>query len=145
MLDGVYLNQKEIMTEDEALLAYEFTFLIAAIICLLFITVVKKEKFSIIGERDKGFAAIFETAGQFFYVFAMKGEAIVAAPIVASYCIFSVILSRIFLKEKLSKMKYVTVALVMAGIVILGISEGISEEYGDEISEEDVVTVSAVE
>lgn len=145
VLDGVYLDQREIMTSDEALIAYELTFLIAAVVCLLFLTVVKKEKFSIIGERDKGFAAIFETAGQFFYVFAMEGEAIVAAPIVASYCIFSVILSRIFLKEKLSRMKYVTVALVMAGIVILGISEGISEEYGDEISEEDVVTVSAVE
>lgn len=145
-LDGVYLDEKQILTEDEGLIAYELTFLVVAIVCLLFITVVKKQKFSIIDEKDKGIAAIFETAGQFFYVFAMGGEAIVAAPIVASYCIFSVILSRIFLKERLSKLKYATVALVMVGIVILGIGEGIGEsESGEDIAEDGIEVVTVAE
>ena len=67
------------------------------------------------------FAAIFETAGQFFYVFAMSGSSIIAAPIVGSYCILSMLLSRAFLKEKLTKKEYLAIFLVIIGIVILGI------------------------
>ena len=53
-----------------------------------------------ITQKDKFLAAILETAGQFTYVFAMSGNAIIAAPIISSVCVVSVILSRIFLKEK---------------------------------------------
>ena len=44
-----------------------------------------------------------------------------SAPIISSYCVASVIWGRIFLKEKLSKKHYACIALVVAGIVILGI------------------------
>ncbi|MEG1568901.1 MAG: EamA family transporter, partial [Oscillospiraceae bacterium] len=62
-----------------------------------------------------------ETAGQFTYIFAISSNTIVAAPAIASYSIFSVILSRVFLKEKLSKKHYVVIAIVLVGIAILGI------------------------
>jgi EamA domain-containing membrane protein RarD len=39
----------------------------------------------------------------------------------------SVILSRIFLKEKLKASQYACVIAVIGGIVILGISEGLGE------------------
>jgi drug/metabolite transporter (DMT)-like permease len=39
----------------------------------------------------------------------MSSNAIIAAPLIASYSIFSVILSRIFLKEKLSKAQYAVI------------------------------------
>ena len=44
-----------------------------------------------------------------------------AAPIISAYCVLSVVWSRIFLKEKLSWKHYLMIALVVAGIVILGI------------------------
>lgn len=125
--DGLYLDEFEIMTEDAALIAYEFTFFICAMLALLYIKVVKKQKFSVIKERDKFFAAIFETAGQFFYVYAIAENAVITAPIVASYCVLSVLLSRIFLKEKLSWKQYAAISIVFAGILLLGISEGLSE------------------
>ena len=53
----------------------------------------------------------------------MSKNAIIAAPLIASYSIVSVILSRIFLKEKLSKKHYILVAMVMIGIAILGIAD----------------------
>jgi len=84
---------------------------------------IKKERFRFIEEREKGFAAMFETAGQFFYVFAMSGNSIIAAPLVASYSIVSVILSRIFIKEKLTKKQYIVIFFVLLGIVLLGIAE----------------------
>ncbi len=66
-------------------------------------------------------AAIFETVGQFTYVYAMSSEAIVAAPMVACYSIVSMILSRIFLKEKLTKAQYACIVVVMLGIAVLGV------------------------
>ena len=49
----------------------------------------------------------------------MSGAAVVAAPMIASYSIVSVILSRVFLKEKLNKKQYAAVMLVMIGIAML--------------------------
>ena len=46
---------------------------------------------------------------------------------VASYCIVSVILSHIFLRERLKKPQYICVMLVIIGIVLLGISDGLAE------------------
>lgn len=72
-------------------------------------------------------AAVFETAGQATYVYAMSGNGVVAAPMIASYSIVSLILSRIFLKEKLTAKQYIAVAVVIAGIAVLGIVEGMTE------------------
>ena len=44
-----------------------------------------------------------------------------SAPIISSYCVASVLWSRIFLKEKLSAKHYGCILLVVFGIVILGI------------------------
>lgn len=121
--DGIYLDEMKLISEDAALLAYEFTFLICALVAFIFLKFIKKETIHIFRERDKGFAAILETGGQFFYVFAMSGNAIIAAPLIASYSIFSVILSRIFLKEKLSQKHYAVICVVILGIVLLGIAD----------------------
>ena len=120
--DAVYLDELSLIGEDEALLAYEFTFLICAVIAFIFLKV-KKEKFSLLREKDRGVAAIFETIGQFFYVFAMSRNAIIVAPLIASYSVFSVLLSRIFLKEKLTQKQYLIVVTVMLGIALLALSE----------------------
>ena len=119
-LDAIYLDYGELISEDSALVAYEFTFLIYGVFTYIYLRR-KGEKLNILGEKSKLAAAIFETAGQFFYVFAMSGSSIIAAPIVGSYCILSMLLSRVFLKEKLTKKEYLAIFLVIIGIVILGI------------------------
>ena len=67
--------------------------------------------------------ALFETAGQFAYIYALADEAHVAlsAPIISAYCVASVLWSRIFLKEKLSWKHYAMIALIVAGIAIMGV------------------------
>lgn len=122
-LDGIYLDELTLISEESALLAYEFTFLICAILCYLYLRLIKKEEVKIFKEKDKGYAAILETTGQFFYVFAMAGNAMIAAPIIAAHGIFSVILSRIFLREIMTKKQYAMIIFVMFGIILLGIAE----------------------
>lgn len=122
-LDGVYLDELKLISEDNALLAYEFTFAICALVAYIYLRVFKKVKINVFKERTRLSAAIFETIGQFFYVFAMTSNAIISAPLIASYSIFSIILSRIFINEKLTKAQYVVIAIVMFGIILLGISD----------------------
>ena len=118
--DGVYLDYKKILPEDQANMSYELTFFLVGILVWLYLAFIKKETVNIFKERAKGLAAIFETLGQFFYVGAMSGKSIIAAPMIASYSIVSVILARIFLKEKLSTKQYITIGFIMLAIAILG-------------------------
>lgn len=120
--DAIYLDEMSLIGEDQALLAYEFTFLAVALVALVWL-LAKGERFDLRREKNRGIAALFETAGQFFYVYAMAQNAIIVAPLIASYSVFSVLLSRIFLKEKLSRAQYAVVSVVLFGILLLGISE----------------------
>ncbi len=114
--------------EDVANISYELTFLFIAIVLFIYVRIVKKDKFIPAKQGSRLFAAVFETAGQFVYVRAMSGgNGMIAAPMVAAYSIVSIILSRIFLKEKLTFKQYLAIGAVMAGIIILGVVEGISE------------------
>jgi len=73
-------------------------------------------------EAPKYIGATFETVGQFAYIYALaSGESALAAPIISSYCVVSVLWSRLFLKEKLSWKHYVCIATTVAGIIIMGI------------------------
>ena len=103
-------------------MAYELTFLAAGIVAFLYTCVIKKQKLMPKMELPKYIGAGFETAGQLAYIYALaSGEATLAAPIIASYCMVSVLWSRIFLKEKLSLKHYACIAVTFAGIVIMGV------------------------
>jgi drug/metabolite transporter (DMT)-like permease len=121
-LDAVYLDHLEIVSEDIALISYEYTFLIYGIITFIYLKY-KKEKIRLFNEKDKIFASIFETLGQFTYVFAISSHSVISAPIIGCYCAFSVLLSRIFLKEKMNKWQYLALILILSGIIILAILE----------------------
>lgn len=125
-LDAIYLDKLELISEDAGLIAYEYTFFIYGLVLFIYLKFIKKEKFIIREEKDKIGASIFETIGQFFYVFAVSSNSTLSIPIIASYSIVSILLARIFLKEKLKKNEYIAIFIVLLGIVILGISEGIS-------------------
>ena len=121
------LNVTEENFESVANISYEFTFLIVGILLLIWLVFVKKERLVLKKQGNRVTAAVLETAGQAAYVYAMSGQGVVAAPMIAAYSIVSLILSRIFLKEKLTKKQYLMVAAVMVGIILLGIAEGLAE------------------
>ena len=122
-LDSVYLDQLELISEDAALLAYEYTFLIYGVAIYIYLKYFKKEKISIKAEKDKVIAAIFETLGQFTYVYAIASHSAISIPIVSCYSALSILLSRIFLKEKLNIAQYAAILIIFIGIIILGIAE----------------------
>ncbi len=130
--DGIILDGDNGLglSEIDVLIVYGFTFFAVAVV-MWFVLLIKDKKaynpFCISELKTKGAAGLFEEAGQIAYVYAMAKNPVVAAPMIASYCIVSVLLSAVFLKEKLTKKQYLCIALVIIGIVLLGIGEGISE------------------
>ena len=103
--------------------SYELTFALFAL-CLFIFMKSKKVKFGGVPQhKDKILAAVFETAGQFTYVYALGGVDAVAAPILSSVCVISLLLSRIFLKEKLNWKTYAFIAVVIVGILLLAVAE----------------------
>lgn len=113
----------ETLEEASANVAYELTFLFAGICCFIYVVLVRRQKLFFKQEMPKYVGAAFETAGQFAYIYAIGDQAHVAlaAPIISAYCVASVVWSRVFLKEKLSWKHYSMIALVVAGIIILGV------------------------
>ena len=112
--------------ENTANVSYELTFLLCAVLILLYLLLVRRERIAIRAQRDRGIAALLETAGQATYVYALSGNGAVAAPLIASYSIVSLLLSRIFLKEKLGVWEYAVIAAVIAGVALLGLAEGLA-------------------
>lgn len=103
--------------------SYELTFAICALVLFIFMKI-KKVKFELPKQKDKIVAAVCETGGQLTYVYAMSGNGAIAAPILSSVCVVSLLLSRIFLKEKLTKKQYIFIGIIIVGVLMLGILEG---------------------
>ena len=103
-------------------------FLVVAICMWLYMLIAKKYKYNPFKKKElvRCGAATSETLGTMTYIFAIAGNPILTAPITSSYCLVTVILARIFLKERLTKNQYLSVAFVIVGIVLLGISGIIS-------------------
>ncbi len=131
-LDGFLLYETDevtgeivsgVIAEAPANIAYELTFFLMAIFAFIYVVVIKKQSLKPSQEKPKWIAACCETAGQLAYVYALAANTQVAAPMISSYCLFSVVWARIFLKEKLTAKKYAVIALAVVGIILLGIAE----------------------
>ena len=139
---GTFFDFLPALAEEKANVCYELTFLAMGIFAAIYVFVIKKQSFlpksEVLAEEGmtakrhlvrhelpKLGAAVCETAGQFAYVFALADTEHVgfAAAIISSYCAMSVLLSRLFLKEKLSLWHYLAILVAFAGIVVLGISD----------------------
>ncbi len=116
--DGLLLDT--VIAEEQANIAYELTFLFMAVCAFLYVVVIRRQKLEVPREGPKLLAALCETAGQFAYIYAIGANTIVAAPMISSYCVMSLVWSRIVLKEKLSKAQYAVIAVAAVGIAILG-------------------------
>ena len=113
----------ETLNEDSANVAYELTFFAVGLVCFIYVVLIRRDRLVPRREAPKYVGALFETAGQFAYIYAIADEEHVAmaAPIISAYCVASVLWSRIFLREKLSYRHYLAILVAVVGIVILGL------------------------
>ena len=124
ILDGLasFLDEftlEGFMNEDDMLISYALIYLVVGIICFIYLKIKDKDyKFKM--DKTKFAGSIVETAGQYMFVYALaSGDAAIISPFVASYSVVTIILSRIFLKEKLKWNQYLFIVLILTGVVIL--------------------------
>jgi drug/metabolite transporter (DMT)-like permease len=100
-------------------------FTLIAIIVWIYLLISKKYMYNPFKkiELSRIGAASCETLGTVAFTFAVGMNAILTAPIASSYCLVTIILARILLKEKLTKKQYLSLVLVLIGIALFGISE----------------------
>ena len=105
--------------------SYELTFALVGLVMFIFMKLKNVSFGGLVEQKDKALAAVCETAGQLTYVYAMaSGNGAIAAPIISAVCVVSLILSRIFLKEKLTKKQYAFIFIIIIGILMLAVIEG---------------------
>ncbi|MBR3134715.1 MAG: DMT family transporter [Clostridia bacterium] len=112
------------LSENQVIVAYALIYLIVGLICLGYLVFSHKTEdlFNFKEDKKKLIGSLVETAGQFTYIYAFAfGDAALASPFIAAYSAVTIILSRIFLKEKLKLRQYAMLALVFVGMIILSI------------------------
>ena len=126
------------MSEYASNTAFEFTSLCFAIFAFIYVKFIKKQRFFDFGTcngtengTDNGEAkalrrnlllgGLCETVGQIFYMAVMFSDFDAGMPMISAYCVLSAVWGRLFLREKLSWKHYAMIALVVVGIVILGV------------------------
>ena len=102
-----------------------FAFALFALFVWLYLLIAKKYVYNPFKKTELYCfgAATCETLGTISFTFAVAISPILTAPITSSYCLVTIILARIFLKERLTRRQYLSLAFLVVGIALLGASE----------------------
>ena len=100
-------------------------FFVVAICVWFYMLIIKKYKYNPFKKEElvRCGAATGETFGTMAFTFAVGISPILTAPITSSYCFVTIVLARIFLKERLTQKQYLSLAFLVVGIALLGVSE----------------------
>ena len=100
-------------------------FVLVTVCMWLYLLIVKKYAYNPFdeGELIRCGAATGETFGTMTFLLAAGINPVLTGPVTSSYCIVTIILARIFLKERLTKKQYISLAFLLFGIALLGISD----------------------
>ena len=99
-------------------------FALVAICVWLYMMIVKKHIYNPFQEEEllRCGAATGETVGTMAFIFAASINPVLTAPVTSLYCLVTIVLARIFLKERLNKKQFISLAFLIAGIALFGIS-----------------------
>ena len=100
-------------------------FAVGAVFVWLYLLIAKKYVYNPFKktELSRCGAGVGDSLGTLTFIFAVGISPILTAPITSSYCLVTIVLARIFLKERLSRKQYLSLAFLVVGIALLGVSE----------------------
>ena len=102
-----------------------FAFSVVAVFVWLYMLIAEKYAYNPFKKTEltRLGAATCETFGTMTFTVAVGISPILTAPITSSYCLVTIILARIFLKERLTIKQYLSLVFLVVGIALLGVSE----------------------
>lgn len=100
---------------------YGAAFILVAVFSWLAILLRTRKPYNPFHKRDLVYFGVelCEIVAAMIYMLALDQNAVLSVPIATSYCIVTLILSRVFLKEKLKLSQYICIALVVSGILLI--------------------------
>ena len=100
-------------------------FAVGAVFVWLYLLIAKKYIYNPFKktELSRCGAGVGDSLGTMAFTFAVAINPILTAPVTSSYCLVTIILARILLKERLTKKQYLCLAFLVVGIALLGVSE----------------------
>ena len=100
-------------------------FSVFALLAWLYLLIAKKYVYNPFKktELSRCGAGFGETLGTLAFTFAVGMNPILTAPIASSYCLVTIVLARILLKERLTKKQYLSLVFLVTGIALLAVSE----------------------
>ena len=119
-------DETEIIIPDNDFFIFEcMGFALVAVFVWLYMLIVKKYSYNPFQEEEliRCGAATGETFGTMTFIFATAINPVLTAPIASSYFLITIVLARVFLKERLTKKQYLSLAILVVGIALLGLSE----------------------
>lgn len=119
-MDEYYMSN--FLDEKQALISFELTFLFIGILAFIYVFFVKKHRFNLM-KKSLLIGGLAETAGQFFYVFALSGDGVLSAPIMSLDGVVASILGVIFLKEKINTKQKLVILMIGLSAAVLGFFE----------------------
>ena len=124
---GITVSEEtDVAIPDIDFFIFESLGFVVVVICVWFyMLIIKKYKYNPFKKEElvRCGAATGETFGTMAFTFAVGISPILTAPITSSYCFVTIVLARIFLKERLTKKQYLSLAFLVVGIALLGVSE----------------------
>ena len=124
---GITVSEEtDVAIPDIDFFIFESLGFVVVAICVWFYTlIIKKYKYNPFKKEElvRCGAATGETFGTMAFTFAVGISPILTAPITSSYCFVTIVLARIFLKERLTPKQYLSLAFLVVGIALLGVSE----------------------
>lgn len=113
--------------EIDFILMNSVAFVLVGVGCWLRLYVRNRRVYNLFarGEWPKCGAGGFEIAAYFCYVYALGINPTFVAPVTSGYCLVTIVLSRLILKERPGMYRYLCLSAVFAGIVILSVSEAL--------------------
>ncbi|MDO4219223.1 MAG: hypothetical protein Q4C78_04460 [Synergistaceae bacterium] len=91
-----------------------------SVILYVLLWILEKKPYKIFAKMElpKVMGAGFDSLGTIFYMIAVAGNQIYTNVIISSFCVFTVLLSRIILKEKIEKSQAVWIGLTVSCIIL---------------------------
>ena len=103
------------------------TYVLVCIPLWIYLSVKEKKPYQPFSRRDtlKLASGFTEVAAYTLYILALDREPFFVSFLSSTYCVFSILFSRVFLKEKLSRGQYFCITVIIAGLALFGIAEGL--------------------
>ena len=98
---------------------------LVSVLIWLYLLIVKKYAYNPLEPEEfvRCSAAMSETFGTMTFIFAAELNPVLTAPITSFHCLLTIVLARVFLKERLSKKQYINLGFVVLGVVLIGFAD----------------------